>query len=243
MIIRESLVDGHQWVFTQVEHARASGDAFTLIQPQFYDREFTDLLHQLSKEHDEGWQEYDDSFLNQATSDLIHFPDVENKLHSTIWKKSVKLLEDSGNLYGAACLCEHAAELSDEKPELQEFLHQEKVKLLREAFPNESPEIRKWRLERGFLTLRFADLMTLMPCSGWKGPIPSSLIDEEGRSHEIDFLEIEPWVIQLDPWPLLNADHVIKLKGFCFSKDVYSQSGAFDWSPYAQNLILKFVPK
>jgi hypothetical protein len=243
MIIRQSIIDGNQWVFLQVEHAYGSGDAFDFIRSDFFDSEFTAELREVTRLHDEGWKDYDQSFVDGALNQLIHFPDVDNSSHSTIWKKSIQIMENQGNFYGAACLCDHASALSDEKPDLQEYLHAERIRIIKRAFPQESPEVRNWRVERGFLTLRFADLMTLMPCSGWDGPIPSKLIDPEGRSFDFEFTEPEPWTIAIDPWPLKKKHHELIMDGFCFPEEIFKSGEALNWDDYRATCRLRFIPK
>lgn len=242
MILRESIVDGKQYVFHQAEHAETSGELFPYLLDIFYDKDLFNELHETCALHDEGWIETDNNDQKKSLSKQVHFPDMDNDIHSDIWRKSVQILANKENYYGAACLAEHAHSLSDEKKDLQDELIEQRIILLRKAFPKVSPEVRSWKLQRGFTVLQVTDLATLMSCSGWTREFNMPLLDHEARQYDIKMIEIAPWTVQFDPW-IFNQDQVeLIVQGYAFPVELMKETSPIDWSPYRTKIEMKFVP-
>jgi len=201
MIVRRSADGERMWLMTQRDHAAPCGEIASLLRDEYFDAGVREPLVQLCARHDDGWREWDASPKVAADGYPVDFQDVDKATHRRIWEAGLRELEGDLGPMSAAVLGRHAQLLSGDDRDLSHDLSRRIEALCREAWPEDDPEARERKLTRYYQLLRLSDLLTLLPCAGWRGPIESPLQNRGGIPRSPVLTSGRDWDVELSFWP------------------------------------------
>jgi AcrR family transcriptional regulator len=221
-------VDGvRNWILIpQIQHALLAADLF---QNWVFAERSEKLVEPLRKElllavakHDDGWADWDrDPRFDPQSGRPVDFREMPLEASLRIWRRSIQLAAEIGNLAGAVVaghflnLLQHV-DLSAMESRQQraaekfrkEFLHARKVWLAR--WGSENPQLPAMRApEFALQLLQGFDRMSLWLCCGEQRVSPPLYL---GNQHSV-LLEDRGTVISAAPWPFVTEELVFKVDG------------------------------
>lgn len=202
MIVRKCATT--TYLTPQPDHGWASGELARLLADDFIDPEHQEDLISVVAHHDDGWSDWEDQPKLHPSGCPFSFSEIDSSEHEAIWRRGIDIVARHIGPYAGAILALHAQGLTEgDCHRFRDYLTATYLKLSRQAMPASDPTVREWKLERGFHALRLCDLLTLMPCAGWEGPLTTTLIEESSQRRECVIRGSGEWELEVKGWPFV----------------------------------------
>lgn len=201
MIVRE-LQDGHLMA-RQPEHARQSAVITAALRQEFVgtDSEREEIIA-ATKQHDDGWREWEANPRFREDGLPQNFPDIGEKCHQDIWFRTIELARQSLSPLAAAVVARQAGTfLQAYGGEAQRRYAELLPALLDAAWPDQPRESQERKLERSFAPLLVGDTLSLIPIAGWGEMRRFVLFMEDDTEFVFHAWREGEWTVRIEPWP------------------------------------------
>ncbi|MCC6547753.1 DUF3891 family protein [Candidatus Sumerlaeota bacterium] len=200
MIIRT--LGGFHYLLPQPEHARQCAMIVSCLKREFLgDGERQAEIVTATRHHDDGWREWEEAPDCEQNGLPINFLSMKSLTHQSIWYRTIF---DNLRLRGSAVatlVARHGAELMDHDEDLKANFDGLLTVLRKNAWPEASDEDARFRMERGFSALSFADGLSLVAGTGIDRDWKFRLLRNDAGALDVTARLRKDWTVVVDPWP------------------------------------------